>query len=198
MSVKEIKEKILQDAFEKKDEIVRNAKVYIEEINEQAFKENEKIKNEILENFYNEAELKEKNIITEAKLNAKKEILSEKQSIINAIFSSVLKKIVNLDDRKYLDFIKNIILSIVETGDELIYIGEKEHHAINQDFIDQINITLKSIGKKGNLKLSNNRLPIIGGVVLGKEDIKKNASLEVIMESVRDEVITKLNNFLFS
>lgn len=198
MSVKEIKEKILQDAFEKKDEIVRNAKVYIEEINEQAFKENEKIKNEILENFYNEAELKEKNIITEAKLNAKKEILSEKQSIIDAIFSSVLKKIVNLDDRKYLDFIKNIILSIVETGDELIYIGEKEHHAINQDFIDQINITLKSIGKKGNLKLSNNRLPIIGGVVLGKEDIKKNASLEVIMESVRDEVITKLNNFLFS
>ncbi len=198
MSIKEIKEKILQDAFEKKDEILKNAVFNIEKIKKQAIEENEIIQKKILEKYNNDAELKEKNIITEARLIAKKEILFEKQSIIDDIFAKVLDKIVNFDDEIYLNFIENIVLNNVETGDESIYIGKRERPLINQKFIDNINNKLKSAGKKGELKLSNNRLPIIGGIVLGKEDIKKNASLEVIIENIKDETVTMLNNFLFS
>ena len=93
---------------------------------------------------------------------------------------------------------EKFILENVEIGDETVYIGNQERQSINQEFIIKINKKLKAQGKKGELKLSEDRLPIKGGVVLGTGDIKKNASLEVILENIKDEIETQLNQFLFA
>ena len=71
---------------------------------------------------------------------------------------------------------------------------DKQIKFLNFDQIEK----LKAQGKKGELKLSEDRLPIKGGVVLGTGDIKKNASLEVILENIKDEIETQLNQFLFA
>lgn len=197
MSLKDIKEKILLDASQVKNRIWEEAKIKIEDIKKQESKENETIEYSILEKYRQESELKEKKIITEARLNAKKELLSEKQTIINNIFSETLKRIIEFDDKKYLSLIENLILENVEIGDETVYFGNQERPAINQEIIVKINDKLKKQGKKGELSISKDRLPIIGGVVIGTGQIKKNASLEVVLEKTKDEMETRLNHFLF-
>lgn len=197
MSMKEIKEKILQDALDEKEKILKEAETKIINLKSKFGKEIESIQREILDRYNQEAGLKEKKIITEAILNSKKDILSEKQTIIANIFSEVLDRIVGLEDERYLSLLEKLILDNIETGDEIVYIGSQERQAINQKFINTINVKLKSQGKKGNLELSEKRVPIMGGVILGTGEIKKNASLEVILEKIKDEIETELNQFLF-
>lgn len=197
MSLKDIKEKILLDASQVKNRIWEDAKIKIEGIKKQESKENETIEYSILEKYKQEAELKEKKIITEARLNAKKDLLSEKQTIINNIFSETLKRIIEFDDKKYLSLIENLILENVEIGDETVYLGNQERDSINQEFITKINGKLKKQSKRGELTISKNRLPIVGGVIIGTGQIKKNASLEVVLEKTKDEMETRLNHFLF-
>lgn len=197
MSMKEIKEKILQDALDEKEKILKEAETKIINLKSKFGKEIESIQREILDRYNQEAGLKEKKIITEAILNSKKDILSEKQAIIANIFSEVLDRIVGLEDERYLSLLEKLILDNIETGDEIVYIGNQERQAINQKFINTINVKLKSQGKKGNLELSEKRVPIMGGVILGTREIRKNASLEVILEKIKDEIETELNQFLF-
>ena len=197
MSMKEIKEKILKDALNEKEKILKDAEEKIANIRSQFEKEIESMQREILDRYNQEADLKEKRIITEATLNSKKDILSEKQTIIANIFSEVLDRIVELEDERYLSLLETLILDNVEAGDEIVYIGNQERKLVNQKFINGINEKLKSQGKKGNLELSEKRVPIMGGVILGSGEIRKNASLEVILEKIRDEIETELNQFLF-
>jgi len=198
MSIKEIKEKILQDALSERENILKDAEVEIANIKNQAKREIESIQKEILGRYSQEAELKEKKIITEANLDSKKDILSEKQNIIADIFSKVLEKITGLEDERYLSLLEALILDNVEIGEEIVYIGNQERKLVNQEFIKKINEKLKLQGRKGNLKLSENRVPIIGGVILATGEIRKNASLEVILEKIKDEIETQLNQFLFT
>jgi len=151
-----------------------------------------------MERYMQEAELKEKKIITEAKLNAKKDILGEKQAIIDEIFLEVTKRINKLEDKEYLSLLEKLILENVEQGEETVYIGKQERASVNDEFIAKINKKLNSQGKKGELKLAKKRLPIMGGVILGTGEVNKNASLEIILEKIKDEIEIKLNQFLFA
>ncbi len=197
MPIKDIKEKIIEDALHEKEKIIKEANEDIKKIREHAQKEIDSIKNKITEHYEQEAELKEKKIITEARLEANKEVLSEKQAIINEIFREAENRIEKLDDKKYANLMKKLIFDNVEYGDETIYIGTKELKNINQEFLDVINKKLKPQGKKGELQLSEKRIPIKGGIVLGTDEIKKNASIEVIFEKIKEDIETKLNQFLF-
>lgn len=197
MAVKDIKDKILEDAQSKKDDILKEADANIKKMRENAQKKFDSIKKEITERYEQEAELNEKKIITEAKLSAKKDILSAKQAIIDDLFKTAFNRIEKLDHQKYQNFIEKLILDNIENGDETIYIGNQERKQINQDFVDEINKKLKSRGKTGKLKLSDQRLPIKGGIILGTDEIRKNASFEIILEKIKEDIEIKLNHFLF-
>jgi V/A-type H+/Na+-transporting ATPase subunit E len=197
MPIKDIKDKILEDALHEKDRIIKEANENIKKIRDDRQKDLNSIKNNIIERYEQEAELKEKNIITEARLAANKEVLSEKQAIIEEIFKEAENKIKNLDNKKYADFMEKLILENVENGEETLYVGNNERKEINQNFINDINNKLKSKGKKGNLKLSKKTMPIKGGIIIGTNEIRKNASIEVILEKIKEDIETKLNQFLF-
>jgi V/A-type H+-transporting ATPase subunit E len=197
MPIKDIKDKILENAFKEKDKIIEEAKNEVEKIKEEAKNEIEKIKNNILQDYKQEADIKENKIITEAKLNANKDILSEKQLILEEIFLEAERRIQKLDKQRYKKFIENLIFENIELGNETIYISEKDQKIIDNAFIENINKKLISNHKKGKLKLSEKSISIRGGVVLGTEDIKKNASLEIMLERTKEDIETKLNKFLF-
>ncbi len=197
MPIKDIKDKIMEESLEEKDRIINAAKENIKNMINQSQREMDTFKKEILVQYEQEAELREKKIITEARLDARKSILFEKQAMIDEIFQEASKRILDLDNEKYLKLIEKLILSNVEQGDETIYTGSQDRKILNQSFIDSINQKLKSQGKKGELKLSEKHLPIRGGVILGTEEIRKNASFEMILERIREVLETKLSQFLF-
>ena len=197
MPIKDIKDKIIEDALHEKEKIIKEANENIKKIRNNNQEKLNSIENNILEQYEQEAELKEKNIITEARLEANKEILFEKQAIIEEIFKEAENKIEKLDNKKYAVFMEKLILENVENGDETLYIGDNERKEINQNFINDINEKLKSKGKKGSLKLSKKSMPIKGGIIIGTNEIRKNASIEVILDKIKEDIETKLNQFLF-
>jgi V/A-type H+/Na+-transporting ATPase subunit E len=197
MPIKDIKDKIIEDARNEKEKIIKEAQEKIENMKNQAQKESNAIKNQIMERYKQEANLKEKKIITEARLEAKKDILSEKQAFIDKIFQEAMKRIEKLDDREYAKLMEKLILENVEHGDEEIYIGNQERKLINQDFLNGINKKIKDQGKKGELKFSKKHLPIKGGIIIGTDEIRKNASLEILLEKIKEDIETRLNQFLF-
>ncbi len=197
MPIKDIKEKIIEDALQEKEKIIEDAKKNIKNMGEDFQKDIDAIKKGIMDRYEQEAGLKEKKIITEARLEAKKDILSEKQAFVDEIFQEAANRIEKLDDKAYSKLMEELILKNAEHGDEYIYIGNQERKYINQKFLDEINKKLTSQGKKGELKFSKRHLPIKGGVILGTDEIRKNASIEVILENIKEEIETKLNQFLF-
>ena len=197
MTIKEIKEKIISDAQIKANEIIVQAESKAKKIKSKGIKEAENIKNDILGKNRQEGLLKKNKILTEANLNAKKAILSEKQGIIEKVFSKALEDILNLEDREYCKFIKKIILNNIENGNEIIYISEMDKKRITKVFIDDTNRELKNKGKKGELILDTSYIPIQGGVIIGSGNIRKNISLELLLQKAREEYEMEINNQLF-
>ena len=197
MTIKEIKEKIISDAQIKANEIIVQAESKVKKIKSKGIKEAENIKNDILGKNRQEGLLKKNKILTEANLNAKKAILSEKQGIIEKVFSKALEDILNLEDREYCKFIKKIILNNIENGNEIIYISETDKKRITKVFIDDTNRELKNKGKKGELILDTSYIQIQGGVIIGSGNIRKNISLELLLQKAREEYEMEINNQLF-
>ena len=197
MTIKEIKEKIISDAQIKANEIIVQAESKAKKIKSKGIKEAENIKNDILGKNRQEGLLKKNKILTEANLNAKKAILSEKQGIIEKVLSKALEDILNLEDREYCKFIKKIILNNIENGNEIIYISEMDKKRITKVFIDDTNRELKNKGKKGELILDTSYIQIQGGVIIGSGNIRKNISLELLLQKAREEYEMEINNQLF-
>jgi len=197
MPIKDIKEKIIKDAIAEKEKLYKEVNMVVKELEDDFEKEIKNLKDNILDRYNQEAEIKEKNILTEAKLEANKKILTEKQSILNKVFDETARRISNLDRTEYLKLIENIIIENIESGDETLFISQKDKEIINQKYLEMINKKILQMGKKGNLSLSNDYIPISGGVVIGKDEIKKNASIEIMLNRIKEDYETKLSNFLF-
>jgi len=197
MTIKEIKERIISDAQIKSNEIIFKAESNAKKIINKGKKEAENAKVDILSKNRQEGLLKKNKILTEANLNAKKAILSEKQVIIEKVFNKALENILNLEDLEYCKFIKKIILNNVEDGNETIYTSEADKKRISKVFIDDINRELKNKGKKGELTLNASYIQVKGGVIIGSGSIRKNISLELLLQKAREEYETEINNQLF-
>jgi len=113
------------------------------------------------------------------------------------LFKEAENRIIETDKEKYKDFIERLIFENIENGNETIYISDNDRKIINQEFLDNINKKLKENNRKGELNIYEKSIPIRGGVVLGTDEVKKNASLEIIFEKIKEDLEAKLNQFLF-
>lgn len=197
MTIKDINNKIISDARIQAEKIIAQAEDNANNIIKKGKKEAENIKSIILYKNNQEAFLKKSKILTEAKLEANKTILLEKQKIIEDVFDKALESVLKLSDKEYHNFIKILILDNIEIGDETIFIGSSDMRKISESFIEDINKELKSKGEKGVLKLSTSYLPIKGGVIIGSGKIRKNISLELLLKDVREESEMQISNILF-
>ena len=198
MTIKDISKKIISDARIQADKIITQAKDNANNIIKKGKKEADNIKNIILYKCNQEASLIKSKILTEANLEARKNILSEKQKIIENVFNKASESILKLDDKDYRNIIKKMILDNIETGDETIFINHSDRIKISENFINDINKELKSQGEKGKLKLSTSYLPIKGGIVIGSGKIRKNISLEFLLKKIREELEIQISKDLFN
>ena len=198
MTIKDINNKIISDARIQAEKIIAQAEDNANNIIKKGRKEADDIKKKILYKINQEASLKKSKILTEANLEARKTILLEKQKIMEDVFGNASESILKLDDKKYHNFIKKLILDNIEKGDETIFIGSPDKNRISKDFIQDINKELKAKGKNDELKISTSYLPIKGGVIIGSGKIRKNISLELLLKNVREESEMQMSKILFN
>jgi len=129
-------------------------------------------------------------------MNIAKEHLAEKNKILDEVFDQARQQLQSLPDEQYRRLVTNLILEAVETGDEEVII-DKEEKRIDAALIDQVNSKLAS-DRKGNLKLSEDKMPLGGGFILRRGKVKTNVSFDVLLSRARKELEIELAKELFS
>jgi len=196
MEAGQVVEKILADANAEADKIKKEAEE--KEAAEQA-KLNEQLdeykkQTEILAKKAGEDE--KSHILAAARMNIAKQFLAEKRKILDEVFEQARQQLQNLPVEEYRALIKKLILDAVETGDEEVVIDTNENR-IDHEFIKKINSKPGS-GKKGDLKLSDQKQDIGAGFILKRGKIKTNVSIGVLLDQARKELEIDLAKELFS
>ena len=129
-------------------------------------------------------------------LAADDEIVTAQVELLDGVFEKAIERIQSLPEEDYQAFMAALMANAVETGDEKILVGKKETR-INDRVIKAVNRQLGP-GFKGNLELASDRADIRGGFILQRGDIRINASTEVLVGQIRQELETELAQLLFS
>jgi len=141
------------------------------------------------------AEDKKAHLLASARMDIAKQLLAEKRKILDEVFERARQQIENLTDEQYRKLMTRLMLEAVETGDEEVIVDNEEKR-IDQKFIQSINQQLAP-GRKGNLKLSEDRDNIGAGFILKRGKIKNNVSIEVLLARARRELEIELAKELF-
>ena len=162
---------IMSEAQEKADIIIQNANAEVSTINARAEKTAEAEKSKILENGKKQSDMRYQQIISEAKMNARRAELGAKEEVIEAAFtkaSEELKaKASSYDDEYSQSLIANIkeAASEIGGGDLIVQLNGADSSKIENKLSELSSDISREIGTSTTLKLGE-PIEAIGGAIV--------------------------------
>jgi len=196
MEAEQVVEKILADAKAEANKIKKEAQAKEDAEQAKLTKELDEYKRQTELLAKKAGEDEKSHILAAARMDIAKQFLAEKRKILDEVFEQARQQLQNLPDGEYRALIKKLLLDSTETGDEEVVIDTKEKR-IDGEFIKQVNSKLGS-GKKGGLRLSDQKQDIGAGFILKRGKIKTNVSIGVLLDQARKELEVELAKELFS
>lgn len=197
-NVSNLTSKILKDAEERKESILAAAENEKAKILDKKNNEAKALEATMLEKAESEAKTSKERVISGAELKARNEKLKAKQAVIKEVFEKSVEELCNLDDAKYVAFIKDSILSLGLAGDEKLVLNERGMKLVTDTVLSEINAGLVSNGKKGEITLVKEARSFKGGFILEKDGIEINNTFEALVNSVKEELEFEVARELFN
>jgi V/A-type H+-transporting ATPase subunit E len=197
MSLEGILEKIERNAQAKAEAVREEGRVKRSEILSKAKARAREIAEKILKEAAEKAELERSRASVSAELEYRKEILKEKQALIEECFEAALEELVNLPTDEYQGVLRNMLLRLVTGGEQGILISPKDEQRIDRSFIDGVSKELKKAGKQAHLKLEGTLPSIRGGFVLRSEEVEVDCSFGTLLAQLREESQGEVAGTLF-
>ena len=193
---------IMSEAQGKADIIMQEANAEIATINADAEKTAESEKNKILENGKKQSDMRYQQIISEAKMNARRAELGAKEEVIDAAFNQAigeLKVKASSGDEEYTDSLSKMIKEAADEigGDDLILqLNEADTQKFKDDLSSQGTDSFEIEGIKFTL---GEPIDAIGGAVLktANGDIEVNNTIEARLERFRSILRSEVAEILF-
>lgn len=198
MSVNNITSKILRDAEGRKESILATAEEEKNKILSKKVASAKELEKEILEKAEIEAKSKKERVISGAKLKARNQKLAAKQEVIEEVFSKSVETLCKLNDREFVKFIKDSILSLNIDGDETLILNENGNKIVSKEVVAEINAELKAKGLKGEIKISETIGSFRGGFILEKGGVEINNTFESLVDSLKDQLEFEVAKVLFN
>jgi len=198
MSVEKITEKILSDAGEQAGGIESEFAARIRKIQDQRDQQVKEIQTRAQEDARRRAEDRFNKDIATAELELRKAALARKQELIGQVFDRARDRLLGMKAKPRRDFLMQLMLKNVETGEEEIIVSKGDDDLLDDGFLEEANRRLGQEGKKGRLRLSEERRDLPGGFILrqGKQEI--NCSLGALISSLRQALEPGVARELFS
>jgi len=197
-NIKNLTEKILEEAKHKEQEIVTYAESEKEKILSSKIKEAYDEKNLILLKAEEEAKTKKERIISSTTLKVRNEKLEIKQKLISEVFDKALEELCSMNSSKLKNFIKHTILDLDIEGDETIILNEDGKSKIDDKFVEDLNFIFLARNKKGELKIREENGNFKGGFIIEKNGVEINNTFEALMDSMKDELEYEVSKALFN
>lgn len=197
-----IVESIMSEAREKADLIIQDANTEVSAIQASAEKTAEAEKTKILENGKKQSDMRYQQIISEAKMNARRAELGAKEEVIDAAFNQAigeLKSKASSGDEDYEDSLTKMIKEAAdEIGGEdlIIQLNEADTQKFKEDLSSQGSDSFEIDGIKFTL---GEPIDAIGGAVLKTTngDIEVNNTIEARLERFRSILRSEVAEILF-
>ena len=197
-NIKNLTEKILEEAKHKEKEIAAYAEGEKEKILSSKIKEADDEKKLILLKAEEEAKTKKERIISSTTLKVRNEKLEIKQKLISEVFDKALEELCSMNSSKLKNFIKHTILDLDIEGDETIILNEDGKSKIDDKFIEDLNFIFLARNKKGELKVREENGNFKGGFIVEKNGVEINNTFESLMDSMKDELEYEVSKALFN
>lgn len=196
--IEKITEKILGDAQAQVAAILADAKKEADGIVSSYQAEAAEQKQKMAEVAETQAAEQERRIISSAELDARKAILARKQALIAQAFDATKKKITTMDEPSYIDFLCTLAAQSVLDGKEEVVLSAEDSQKFGQKVVDGANKILQDAGKVGELTLSNENRPIVGGLVLKGRDLEVNCALDTVISLLKDDLSAEVAKALLN
>ena len=193
MAVDDILRRIKADAEEVARKIVAEGQAAADAVAREARTRADAQKQELRAKAEQRAQEDRNRITTLARLAARRELLDEKQALIDRVFDEAGRRIAEMQQGEYREFITGLLRSTVESGDEEVLIGEQESR-LDQAFLNSV---AKKLGLGGGLKLASERRQITAGFILRSGRVETNCALSTILRDAREKLETEVAAILF-
>ncbi len=193
MAVDDILRRIKADAEEVARKIVAEGQAAADAVAREARTRADAQKQELRAKAEQRAREDRNRITTLARLAARRELLDEKQALIDRVFEEAGRRIAEMEQGEYREFITGLLRSTVESGDEEVLIGEQESR-LDQAFLNSV---AKKLGLGGGLKLASERRQITAGFILRSGRVETNCALSTILRDAREKLETEVAGILF-
>jgi len=192
MSLSDIKAKIEADARAEAGEILAAAQAHVDAIKRETEEEIRRMAD--LQKARLEKEtpeiLRRREIV--AKLDVNKEDLSARRGLIDEAFEATKAKMAGMDGNAVKRFAEALLARAVETKDETLLVGRGEKN-LDAGWLKAYNEKSGS-----NLKISEEKAPIVGGFILRRGLVDVNCSWEMLIRTAREELEAETVKRLFS
>jgi V/A-type H+/Na+-transporting ATPase subunit E len=190
------------------DKINRNAEEKVEAIREQGRRKREEtlsraqarardIKERILKEATEKADMEKRRTAVSAQLEYRRETLKEKQNLIEDCFQAALEQLLNLPEEEYRSLLRNMLLRTAPAVAGRVAVSARDQGRIDQAFLDSVNQELKASGKEGHLEVDGTSADIKGGFLLRTEGVEVDCSFGTLLGLLRDDVQTEVAAILF-
>ena len=191
---------IMSEAQEKADVIIQDANANVSEITAKAEKTAEAEKIKILENGKKQSDMRYQQIISEAKMNARRAKLGAKEDVIEAAFNQAtgeLKAKAADGDEEYKDSLAKMIQEAaneIGTNDLIIHLNEADTNQFKKDLSSAESFEIEGI--KFTL---GEPIKAIGGAILktSNGDIEVNNTIEARLERYKSILRSEVAEVLF-
>ena len=195
-----IVESIMSEAQEKADVIIQDANAEVSAIQAKAEKTAEVEKTKILENGKKQSDMRYQQIISEAKMNARRAELGAKEEVIEAAFNQAigeLKTKASSHDSDYEDALGKMIKEAADEiggNDLIIQLNEADTNKLKADLSSDDSFEIEGI----NFKVGE-PIDAIGGAILktSNGDIEVNNTIEARLERFKSILRSEVAEILF-
>lgn len=175
-------QKILDDAKSQASIIIDDANKTKEEIINSKAREAEENKKKIIERAVSEATLLKERTISNAELKVRNEKLKAKQEVINRVFNMAKGRLKDLDQDRYISYLKSTLKKLELSGQEVIVVPEKMRNKV------------KTLGLFP--KVSEEET-VDSGFLIKDKGIILNYTFDSLIDYYRDELETEIAQSLF-
>jgi V/A-type H+-transporting ATPase subunit E len=145
-----------------------------------------------------EAEMRISRLSSIASLEARKQILSLKQEMVNQAFDRAMERFEQLPEEQYVQFLTTLAVKGTRSGNEQLVFSAKDRSRIGKTVCINANNALANQGKNAGLTLSEKTCDIRAGLILVEGKIDINCSVETMIMQKKHELAAKVADILFS
>jgi len=192
MSIETITEKIRKAADDEAEALIVKAQADRDDILGKAEKQADAIRKEMEKKAAQDGVLFKERKVSVAELEARKLELATKQTAITRSFALALEQMSSMDQNAY---VKLLVKAVSEAGvkDGELLFNKKDRESIGKKVVDEVN------GKDDTVKvtLAEDTIDAKGGFVLRKGSMEINATLETMVNAVKEAVTPEVVEALF-